>query len=101
VDLLRSYSNRADLCDDPDRTLARVRDDQKLIARSVRSTLPSPRQWPVADRLTEELVASFESGTPRHVLAEQYGISLSSVGRLLRRYRTQHTEASDSSGDVA
>jgi hypothetical protein len=32
-----------------------------------------------------ELVAAFRSGTPKQVLAERYGISLSSVKRLLVR----------------
>lgn len=34
-----------------------------------------------------QLVKSFRTGTPKHVLAHCYGISLSTVKRLLRRHR--------------
>jgi DNA invertase Pin-like site-specific DNA recombinase len=52
---------------------------------------PPGRQWRVRDRLGEadacELVEAFRGGTSKHKLAEQYGISLSSVKRVLRRRR--------------
>jgi transposase len=35
------------------------------------------------------LVQAFESGTPKWKLAEQYGVSESSVKRLVRRHRKQ------------
>jgi hypothetical protein len=49
------------------------------------------RQWRVRDRLSEadvrELVEAFRTGTTKHELVERYGISLSSVKRVLRRCR--------------
>jgi DNA invertase Pin-like site-specific DNA recombinase len=51
----------------------------------------SGRQWRVRDRLSEaevrQLVKAFQAGTTKHELAERYGISLSSVKRVLRRQR--------------
>jgi hypothetical protein len=44
--------------------------------------------WRVRDRLSQEdldqLVAAFKAGTPKHVLAERYGIGIKSVKGLLR-----------------
>jgi len=51
------------------------------------------RQRRLADRLTaaqvQEIVAAFEAGTRRWRLAEQYNISVSSVGRVLQAHRQQ------------
>ena len=53
-------------------------------------SLPSyhAARWRVRDRLGEagvaELVAAFKAGTPKHILAERYGLNLRSVKRLLR-----------------
>ena len=52
---------------------------------------PHPlRPWPVADRIGEQavrdLVRDRQAGAPKQMLAERYGISLSSVKRVLRRY---------------
>jgi transposase len=56
-------------------------------------------QRSVCDRLGQpqvhRLVADFESGTPKWKLAQRYGISESSVKRLIRRYRTVSTSHSD------
>jgi hypothetical protein len=47
------------------------------------------RVWRVRDRLrTEEIdkiIQEFRAGKPKHVLADQFGISLSSVKSLLRQ----------------
>jgi hypothetical protein len=44
-----------------------------------------------SDRLSEadvrEIVNRFRAGTPKHKLAADYGMSLSTMKRLLRRYR--------------
>jgi transposase-like protein len=57
---------------------------------SVRSAPLSTRQWRVGDRLseadTEQLVAAFTAGTSKRKLAERYGISESSVKRLIRQH---------------
>lgn len=56
--------------------------------------VPLPYSRPVGkricDRLSEkditELLAAFRVGVPKHVLAEEYGISLTSVKRVLRKH---------------
>jgi hypothetical protein len=49
------------------------------------------RPWSVADRLGEEVVIDLirdrRSGASHRALAERYGISLSSVKRVMRRHR--------------
>jgi hypothetical protein len=59
--------------------------------RSVCSTGRAEQDWRVGDRLSaddvQRLVAAFGRGTPKWQLAEQHGISESSVKRLLRRHR--------------
>lgn len=94
VDLVTAYSNRSDLVDSLVRALEqldRARQRGAIPSTSVRSTGRSDRQWRVADRLSEAdarlLVGAFEHGTPKWKLAEQYGISESSVKRLLRKHR--------------
>lgn len=97
MELVRHYSNRYELLDDLDqaaRRLARaVAADPGGEPVSVRSTGRVGRVLAVRDRLSEAdvraIVEKFEAGTPKHQLAEMYGISLSSVKRLLRRHRTE------------
>lgn len=95
VDLLTSYSKRADLLYDLEESLRQLRqastDDSPPSVRSVRSPDRKGCIWALADRLgqdqVQEIVSTFENGTPRWKIAEQYQISVSSVGRLLRAYR--------------
>ena len=46
------------------------------------------RPWRLVDRLDEAeiaaLIEAFVSGTPKHVLAKQYGVSLTAIKDLLR-----------------
>jgi len=57
--------------------------------RSERST----RAWKVSHRLSEEdvrlLIKKYHAGALRQELADKYKISLSSVGRLLRKHRAR------------
>jgi hypothetical protein len=67
-------------------------------------TLPAPelpaqrpyRTWRVRDKLSDEdvhaLIKAFSLGTPKHVLADRYSISVGSVKRLLQQHnvRRQH-----------
>lgn len=73
--------------------LQQAQADDAATLDSVRSTGRSTRQWRVSDRLSEAdmrlLVEAFESGTPKWKLAEQYGVSESSVKRLVRKHRQQ------------
>lgn len=94
VDLLRHYSNRADLLDDLDRAvcrLTRLAKEPGQERRSVSSTGRIGRKWALQDRLSDDdvrgLAEGFRAGTPKHRLAKQYGISVSSVKRILRLQR--------------
>jgi hypothetical protein len=87
-----SYSNRRDRADALVSAVDQLRKAQAQpseSAFSVRST-HSTRQWRVGDRLsevdTERLVAAFATGTSKRKLAEHYGISESSVKRLIPRH---------------
>ncbi|MFJ8966493.1 hypothetical protein ACIRG5_44575 [Lentzea sp. NPDC102401] len=93
---MTAYSNRLDLASSLVTVLDQLRQaqaDTATTADSVRSTGRSARQWRVSDRLSEAdmrlLVEAFESGIPKWKLAEQYGVSESSVKRLVRRHRQQ------------
>jgi uncharacterized protein (DUF433 family) len=94
VGLLTHYSNRPDLCDDLGRAAELLRAEVAREALGVpgrvsaRSVQPEPRIWRVADRLTESevraIVERFEQGTPKHILADEYGICLTAFKRLLK-----------------
>ncbi len=51
--------------------------------------------WRVRDRLSEEdivkIIGQFRAGTPKHMLADQFGVSLSSVKTLLREREVRRT----------
>lgn len=71
----------------------RVRDldDTRLrVAEAVSSRPEPPGLWKLADRLTEDderaLVASYLGGATQKALAEQYGMSRSSLKRLLNKH---------------
>jgi len=98
VDVLLRYSKRADVLQDLDRAVRNLTAVLKgeplpwMKAQSARSTGRVGRAVvTVRDRLGEErvqeLVASFQAGTAQATLATRYGISLSSVKRLLRKHR--------------
>lgn len=95
VDILRRYSNRRDLLNDLERAIARLARAAREPAserRSVRSAAGGRRNWAIHERLSEtqllELAQQFHSGTSKWKLAKLYGISESSVKRVLRLYRT-------------
>jgi hypothetical protein len=72
--------------------LTRIRDNDQTELPGVQSVVKAnPARPPVRDRLTPDdimqLVDRFCGGTPKRVLAAEYGISMSSVKRLLRRHR--------------
>lgn len=92
MDLVRAYSKRPDLLDDLDRAARRQSEADHASGRppDVSMSDRSTRPWRVCDRLTGDdirmLVEQSQAGTPRHELAERYGISGSSIKRLLRRW---------------
>lgn len=86
-----AYSNRRGFADALVSAVTQLRQAQEqtsVTAFSVRSTQTSSR-WRVGDRLSDadqgRLIAAFTAGTKRK-LAERYGISESSVRRLIRQY---------------
>jgi hypothetical protein len=93
VDLIQAYLNRGDLVDalvSAVQQLQRAEAQTGEPAFSLRSTQASS-QWRVGNRLSEvdqaRLIADFAVGTSKRKLAERYGISESSVKRLIRRRR--------------
>jgi hypothetical protein len=87
-----AYSKRSDLLVDLDRVVQQLKHgDGDTSSRSVQSTGRLRRARGLQDRLTDadirQIILSFQGGTPRYKIAAQYGISLSSVGRLLRKCR--------------
>jgi hypothetical protein len=89
---MEAYSKRLDLADalvSAVRHLQQAHAQTNEPAHSVCSTW-SHRQWRVGDRLsgadTEQLIAAFTAGTSKRMLAERYGISESSVKRLIRQH---------------
>lgn len=86
VDLLVRYSNRQDSLSNLVKVLQRIEGEDQQAEPGVQSPEPSPLRG--LARLSpddvRQLAASFQTGTPKHVLAHRYGISLSTVKRLLR-----------------
>lgn len=95
VGLLVRYSNRPDLCDDLHRAIERLR---TATAREAAWTLDrvsvcserKPSVWKVADRLSEadvaEIITRFERGTAKRILAEQFGIGMTALKKLLKHH---------------
>jgi hypothetical protein len=91
VEVLRRYSNSLDLLKRVQDVLRRIEENDQTDEPGVHSTGRGGGLVPVRERLSEadlsELVASFQAGTPKQELAARYGISLSSVKRVLRKAR--------------
>lgn len=86
-----AYSNRRDLADSLVSTVQQLRQAQgqgSEAPSSVHSTR-SPSRWRIGHRLSEadreRLIAAFAAGMSKRKLAGQYGISESSVKRLIRQ----------------
>lgn len=98
MDLLRRYSNRADL-------VARLQEVRGLIGEQdfhesqFTSLINVParpvRTWRVRDRLTGDdlqvLIADFLAGTSKRELAERYEVSFSTVKNILRQHGVRRT----------
>jgi hypothetical protein len=91
VEVMRRYSNRPDLLGPLLEVLRRIEDGDKRNEPGVCSTGRGGGSAPILDRLSEadvrRIVDRFRAGTPKHRLATEYGIGLSSVKRLLRKHR--------------
>lgn len=90
VEALRRYSNRPDLLGLLLDVLRTIEERDRQDEPGVSSTGCGGGSAPVRDRLSEadvrEIIDRFRAGTPKHRLAAQYGVSLSTLKRLLRRY---------------
>lgn len=99
VGLLAHDSNRPDLCDDLGRAAELLRTEVAREALGVparvsaRSVQRGPRIWRVVDRLAESevrtVVERFEQGTPKHIPADEYEISLTAIGNLLKKHNAR------------
>jgi hypothetical protein len=91
-----SYSNLSDLVKSVQKVLIWIEENDQVNEPGVHSTGRGGGLVPIRERLSEaqlgELVTSFRDGTPKHVPAKRYGISLSSVKAILRRHRAQHNQ---------
>jgi hypothetical protein len=88
VEVLRRYSNRSDLVRIMVDVLRRIEENDQTDELGVLSTGKGGGLLPVRDRIGEtdlrQMVTRFRAGTAKHALASEYGISLSSVKRILR-----------------
>ena len=90
LDLLSAYSNHHDQIEGMEHVLCRIAaNDQSGLPGQVPSGSPS-RSRSVVDRLSpadiESLVARYRSGVKLKRLADDYGISISTVKRVLRKH---------------
>jgi hypothetical protein len=88
VEVLRRYSNFPDLVKRVQEVLRRIEENDRDDEPGVHSTGHGGGLVPVRERLGEAdvhaIVERFRAGEAKHRLATEYGISLSSVKRLLR-----------------
>lgn len=91
------YSKHSALSDDLGRCLRRVRQAGTVhppVRLSVRSTGKSERQWRVSDRLSEadtaKIVALGHEGVSKVQIAKRFGISHSSVKRILAAHSVRY-----------
>ena len=90
VHVLLSYSRRPDLAMDLEAIVSQLRRalTRKSVERVSVQSEAAPRVWRIADRFDEvelqTLIANFRAGLTLTQLVAQYGISRSSIQRLLR-----------------
>jgi len=93
VELVRRYSNRADLQEGLSsvavRASGREAHDREAL-RVLAADDPPPRVWRLRDRLgdesVQELIEGFRAGATARALADKFKISKSSVKTLLREH---------------
>jgi hypothetical protein len=90
VEVLPHYSNRPDLLRPMLEVLRRIEEGDKkdepggVESRESCSSRPSDR---LSDADMCEIVDRFRAGVPKHKLAAEHGMSLSTMKRILRRVR--------------
>lgn len=103
MDLLASYSKRPELLHDLAATWRQLGNAQAgegsgrtsvcSVPRSAK--LPQPLQERLSDGDQRAILERYESGMLRQQLAREYGISVSSVGRLLRAERLRRNNTAE------
>ncbi len=100
MELVRRYSNRADLQERlaEARFRARQRGEQEPDNHVVTVSGRASSVWRVQDRLTDDdvqaLIGEFLTGTSKRVLAERYAVSFSSVKNILRKHGVKRADQS-------
>lgn len=97
MELVRRYSNRADLLErlTEARSRARQRGGEDPDSHPIAVSGRASGVWRVRDRLTEDdvqvLIADFLAGTSKRELAARYELGLTSVKNLLRKHGVRRT----------
>jgi DNA invertase Pin-like site-specific DNA recombinase len=97
VELVRRYSNRADLLErlTQARSRTRQRGGEEPNNHSMIVSGRASGVWRVRDRLTdddvERLIAEYLAGSPKRELAARYELGLTSVKNLLRKHGVRRT----------
>ena len=89
MELVRRYSNRADLREQLAQARSRVRQpgvQEHEPSDAAWGRTPGMRRNRLTDADIERLIAEFLAGTPKRVLAHRYAVSLSTVKNILRRH---------------
>ena len=100
MELLTAYSHTPERLDDLRKAVEIVRRQEADEPDAERNEDASrPRQWSMADRLSPEevqtIINRYRTGTIAKDLAATFGISLSSVRRLLRKHRARLSDRED------
>jgi len=97
VDLLCRYSNRQAQIEGMEDVLRRITQNDQTDLPGISSEAARTRWRSVADRVSpievETLVERYRSGVKAAFLAREYGISLSSVRRILRQHGARRRPA--------
>ncbi|MEV6013755.1 hypothetical protein AB0M29_44390 [Streptomyces sp. NPDC051976] len=101
MDLVRRYSNHPEVAADLVASLKALHAERGRVEVgrvNITSTGRAPSRGRVVDKLSDEqvsaLIGEFHAGTIRKELAAKYGISLSSVTRLLRKHGARLSDQS-------
>lgn len=98
MDLLIAYSNPSDLLFGLLRATEQLNATSLGLSAEARSVSSGrqPRVWRVRDRLddagVQRLISGYQGGATARQLAEQFGIGMTSVKRLLRENRVRRTQ---------
>ena len=98
VELCRRYSNRPDLLGPLVRTWQKINQDAPAGDDSDLAPVPGKEAcvWRVADRLSlsdvQTMIGSYRSGSTARFLSERYGVSTSTIKRLLREHGVRKQE---------